>query len=302
MKSKVSILFAVMGGAVLICSCGDESSVDLDEKQDRVPGELFEASHVLHGRDWLIPTGSTSSTKETRSIIDASININVRDQKMSGKTTQIQERVYVSDYISNDSVRTEFRKDIITSRAVINGSPSPQPNQKGPLHQQTITFSKTGSQWRGELDGAQASPAQSERIEDLARLIGGYNNKMILGSIPRKVGESWDVKPSRLKAYAGGLEEMDGNFKVFFRSLVMHEGYACAEIIADFDLTGSELAGKEMRITGKVEMLQSLDYQIPLRMKMNGEIVMGNPIMNGIGTMRTKGPIELVRETILALP
>jgi hypothetical protein len=35
---------------------------------------------------------------------------------------------------------------------------------------------------------------------------------------------------------------------------------------------------------------------------MIGEIDMVNPIMNGMGKMSTKGPIELTRDTILALP
>ena len=302
MKSNLSIFIAALGSAFLICSCGDDTPLDSSSKEDLVPGELIKVSHVLHGHDWLIPAGATSSTKETRSIINASINIEVRDQKMSGRTTRISERAYVSDYVSNKSVRTEFKKDVVTSRAVINGQPTPQPKEQGPLHQQTIVFSKSGKQWSGQLEGVEASAAQLDRVEELARIVGGYNNKVILGAVPRKIGESWQVKPSRLNAYAGGLKEMNGNFKVFFRSLIKHEGYTCAEIIADFDLTGNELAGKEMRITGKMELLQSLDYQTPLRMKIKGEIDMANPIMNGIGKMRTKGPIELVRETILILP
>ena len=95
---------------------------------------------------------------------------------------------------------------------------------------------------------------------------------------------------------------MNGTFKVFFRSLVKHQGYDCAEILTSFNLLGRELQGKEMQLIGKAIMLQSLDYQIPLRMEMKGEIMMSNPVMKGLGNMRTKGPIELIRETTLALP
>ena len=95
---------------------------------------------------------------------------------------------------------------------------------------------------------------------------------------------------------------MNGTFKVFFRSLVKHQGYDCAEILTNFHLVGRELQGKEMQLTGKTIMLQSIDYQIPLRMEMKGELMMSNPVMDGLGNMRTKGPIELTRETTFVLP
>jgi hypothetical protein len=292
----------VMMSMFLICSCGEELVVDSISVGDQVPEELFTMSHVLSGGQALIPTGATSATKEKRSIVDAAVNVVIRDQKMSGITTRIFEREYVSDYISNDSVKTEFKKDLTSGRAMINGQPTPQPHGVGPMHQQTIVFTRSEKQWVGALVDSEASPGQILRIEELTRLIDGYNNRAILGTIPRKIGESWRVKPSKLNSYAGGLEEMDGHFEVSFRSIVIHDGYICAEILANFDLIGSEPKGKEMRIAGKVKMLQSLDHQIPLMMKMIGEIDMVNPIMNGMGKMSTKGPIELTRDTILALP
>ena len=211
-------------------------------------------------------------------------------------------RAYVSDYISETSIRTEFKKDEITGRAIVNGRPAPQPNEKGPLHGQMMMFTKSDGSWQGSIEAREASPDQLSRIEELARQIAGFNNKVILGRAPRKLGDTWEIDPAKLNAYAGGLEEMNGTFKVFFRSLVKHQGYDCAEILTNFHLVGRELQGKEMQLTGKTIMLQSLDYQIPLRMEMKGELMMSNPVMDGLGNMRTKGPIELTRETTFVLP
>lgn len=302
MHLKLTSILATASSLLLICSCRDDSPVDSSSVVAEVPQELFDVSHVLSSDEVLVPAGSMTSTKETRSIINASINIEVRDQKMSGITTRVFERAYVSDYLSSENIRTEFKKDIVTSRATIGGRPAPQPNQTAPLHQQTIIFTKSGNQWVGVLDGPKANPGQLERIEELARLVANYNNRVILGSVPRKVGESWEINAVKLNTFAGGLGEMDGTFKVFFRSLVMHDGYICAEIMANFDLVGSEVAGKEMRIRGRAKLLQSLDYHILLSMQMDGEITMANPIMNGTGEMRTKGRVELARDTTLVRP
>lgn len=302
MYFKRNIILFALGVLFLICSCGDDAAIDPEAQEGSVPAELFDKAHVLSSEGMRIPAGSVSSTKEKRAIVDASVNIELRDEKMSGITTRVIERAYVSDYISSNEVKTHFKKDLVTGRATISGQPAPQPKEQGPLNASTIIFTKSGNAWSGSLEGSTISSEQRERIEDLARIVDGYNNRVILGTIPRSVGESWRIKPTKLNTYAGGLKEMDGNFDVSFRSLVIHDGYVCAKIVADFDLIGSELAGKEMRMTGKIELLQSLDYHIPLRMNLDGEIDMANPIMNGMGRMRTKGSIELLRETTLVLP
>ena len=302
MNSKLNMIPWLAGVLLLTCSCGENSSSSSADKVGKVPAELFDVSHVLSSNEVLVPAGSLSSTNERRSIVNASVNIKMRDQKMSGITTRSFERNYVSDHISSNEVKTHFKKDLVTARVLIGGQPVPQPKEMAPLNGKTIIFKKSGNTWMGSLEGSAASSEQRDRIENLTRLIDGYNIRVILGTIPRNVGDKWRIKPTKLNAYAGGLKDMDGSFGVFFRSLVIHDGYVCAEIIADFDLVGSELAGKEMRLTGKVELLQSLEYQIPLRMKVDGNIDMTNPIMNGIGSMRTKGAVELLRETILVLP
>ena len=302
MKYAFRFFLTALGLIFLLSTCGDKPSASNKGEPDGVAQDLHDVPHILSSQDWLIPAGATASTKETRLILNASIDANLRDQKISGLMTKEFKRAYVSDYISDTSIRTEFKKDEITGRAIVNGRPAPQPNEKGPLHGQMMMFAKSDGSWQGSIEAREASPDQLSRIEELARQIAGFNNKVILGRSPRKLGDTWEIDPAKLNAYAGGLEEMNGTFKVFFRSLVKHQGYDCAEILTNFHLVGRELQGKEMQLTGKTIMLQSLDYQIPLRMEMKGELMMSNPVMDGLGNMRTKGPIELTRETTFVLP
>jgi len=302
MKYTFRIFLTALGLMFLLSTCGDKPSASNKDEADGVAQDLHDVPHILSSQDWLIPAGATASTKETRLILNASIDANLRDQKISGLMTKEFKRAYVSDYISDTSIRMEFKKDEITGRAIVNGRPAPQPNEKGPLHRQTMMFTKSDGNWQGVIDGAEANPDQRNHIDELARQIAGFNNRVIFGRSPRKLSDTWEVDPAKLNSYAGGLEEMNGTFKVFFRSLVKHQGYDCAEILTSFNLLGRELQGKEMQLIGKSIMLQSLDYQIPLRMEMKGEIMMSNPVMNGLGDMRTKGPIELIRETTFVLP
>jgi len=302
MKYAFRIFLTALGLIFLLSTCGDKPSASKDDESNGVTQDLHDVPHILSSQDWLIPAGATASTKETRLILNASIDANLRDQKISGLMTKEFKRVYVSDYISDTSIRTEFKKDEISGRAIVNGRPAPQPNEKGALHGQMMMFTKSDGSWQGSIEAREASPDQLSRIEELARQIAGFNNKVILGRAPRKLGDTWEIDPAKLNAYAGGLEEMNGTFKVFFRSLVKHQGYDCAEILTNFHLVGRELQGKEMQLTGKTIMLQSIDYQIPLRMEMKGELMMSNPVMDGLGNMRTKGPIELTRETTFVLP
>ena len=302
MKYTFRIFLTALGLMFLLSTCGDKPSASNKDEADGVAQDLHDVPHILSSQDWLIPAGATASTKETRLILNASIDANLRDQKISGLMTKEFKRAYVSDYISDTSIRMEFKKDKITGRAIVNGRPAPQPNETGPMHGQTIMFTRSDRGWQGILDDAEANPDQRNHIDELARQIAGFNNRVIFGRSARKLGDTWEVDPAKLNSYAGGLEEMNGTFKVFFRSLVKHQGYDCAEILTSFNLLGRELQGKEMQLIGKAIMLQSLDYQIPLRMEMKGEIMMSNPVMKGLGNMRTKGPIELIRETTLALP
>lgn len=296
-----SVMF---GAALFLISCkqpGGESANSLDE-EGGVARHLFEELHVLGSGDWLVPNGAKLSVRETRTISDASVNIQIRDQIARGVMTREYEHDYLYRFISDTNVKVEFQTDLVTSRAIINGKPSPQPDQAGALHEQVILFVRTDEGWQGELENAQATTQQVSRIERIAGDLNAHNNKVILGEVPRELGESWEIDPSELNSYAGALKEMGGSFKVFFKSLVNHDGYPCAKIELRFDLAGVDPDGMEMRLAGKSVMLQSLDYQIPLSMEMKGEITIVDVVENGLGKMRTEGPIQVKRKSTLILP
>lgn len=302
--ARRTVLLVTMGAMLCLISCkrqGAESDDHLGE-QNSIDRHLFEELHVLCSGDWLIPNGAKLSVKEMRTISDASVNIQIQDQIARGVMTRDYKHAYLYRFISENHVRVECQTDQVTARAIINGKPSPQPDQTGALHEQVILFARSEQGWQGELENAQATPEQVSRIERIAGELNAHNNMVILGATPRELGETWEIDPTQLNSYAGALREMAGSFKVFFKSLVNHQGHPCAEIELRFNLTGVDPDGMEMRLAGKSVMLQSLDYQIPLRMEMKGDIMMVDAIQNGMGKMRTEGPIEVKMESTLTLP
>jgi|GEM_PF-1227122 len=298
------VTLAMIGAAFFLSSCqrpGAESAEQLDDKNS-VDRHLFDELHVLCSGDWLLPNGAKLWVEETRTIADASVNIQIRDQVARGVMTREYEHAYLCRFINETHVRVEFQTDEVSSQAIISGKPSPQPDQEGALHEQVILFARSGDGWQGELEAEQATPDQVSRIDIIADELNAYNDMLILGGAPREVGETWEIDPSKLNSYAGALKQMEGTFKVFFKTIVKYQGYHCAEIELAFNLAGVDPDGMEMRLAGKSVVLHSLDYQIPLSMEMMGEVTMVDTIQNGLGKMRTKGPIKIKRESTLTLP
>lgn len=295
-------LFALMGPLAFCPSCKELPSPAESLIMDAVAEHLFEEFHTLYSPDCLVPNGATVATKEVRNIANASMEISVQDQPLKGVMSKRYEHAYLSKYLSDTVVRTQYQTDQVSGRAIINGKPAPQPNETLSLHEKNIIFKNTPQGWKGSLQDGEPTPDQMQRIEDLARHMNATNHRVIFGQIPRKVGDSWDVEASKLHSYMGGLREMQGTFKVQFQSLRKHQGHDCAVIVTRFNLIGEESEGMEMRLTGRAVTLIALDYLLPLNMEMMGEIMMDNPIMEGRGRMRVKGAIEINRESTLVIP
>ncbi len=295
-------LFALMGPLAFCPSCKELPSPAESLAMDAVAEHLFEEFHTLYSPDCLVPVGATVATKEVRNIANASMEISVQDQPLKGVMSKRYEHAYLSKYLSDTIIRTQYQVDQVSGRAIINGKPAPQPNETLSLHDKTIIFKSSVDGWKGSLKDAEPTPEQMQRIEDLARQINATNHRVIFGEIPRKVGDSWDIEAPKLQFYMGSLREMQGVLKVQFQSLRKYQGHDCAVIVTRFNLIGEEPEGMEMQLTGRAVTLIALDCLLPLSVEMAGQIMMDNPIMEGRGRMRVKGAIEVSRESTLKVP
>ena len=283
-------------------SCKKSPAPAVSDKKDAVAEQLFKQPHILYSRDCLVPAGATVATKEVRNLSNATLEMSIQGQTIKGIMAKRYEHAYTASYLSDSSMRLQYQEDKVSGRAIVNGKPAPQPNESLSLHKKTIIFNRAGDSWSGTLEDGVPTTDQKKRIEELARHLNATNYKVLFGEFPRKVGDSWDIEATKLDSYMGSLKEMQGLCKVRFQSLRKHQGHDCAVIVTRFNLTGEEPEGMEMQLVGRAVTLISLDYLLPLSMEMKGEIAMDHPIMEGRGRMRTKGAIELERESVIQLP
>lgn len=302
MKLKYMIPIASLGGVFLLASCKESSSTGSGSGESAAPVDPATVGHVLYSETLLLPVGTVETKTDTMNLKDAVLKMSMQGQEINGTMNRHGESVKVRTIDSDTQITVEIQKDQAGGSMEMNGQPVPQADQTEPLHGQTVVLTKTGDAWAGKLKEGTATPEQTKAIEKTARNMGEPDAKYIFGDTPRKVGDSWDVDPTHLSSFGGGMDKLTGTFKVTFESIAKHAGLDCAVIVAEIDLKGKTDEGMDMQMIGKVTTLQSIKYCVAITFKMEGKMIMDGAIQGGAGTMHMEGPMKMEGESVIKLP
>jgi len=155
--------------------------------------------------------------------------------------------------------------------------------------------------WSGKLKEGEADEEEKKKIVKLAKKFDGEaNDAQIYGTKPRKVGDSWDVDPSKLDSFGGDTEDLKGTFKVTFKAVEKFQGEDCAVLVANFDVTGSTGKGEaKLTMKGKANIHRSLKHLVDLQNKMEGTVKMTGGVEGTGATMTMNGPMLMGISTVV---
>lgn len=153
------------------------------------------------------------------------------------------------------------------------GQPLPLPAEPSLLLKKPIILSSKDGAWRGLLEEGDASEAEQEVIDNIAK---SYNQnsdfKVYGGDGPRKIGDEWEVDAADVM----GEEDLQGTIQMKFTKVEIFQGKKCAVLESKVDLTGenAEMAGLTLKLQGDLVIHRSLADLVDMSLKMNGAMAM----------------------------
>ena len=290
--------------AVLIgASLGHHSANAQAVKEKPVDPALLKQAHVLYSPDNKLPAGSIFTSVDTMDMKNSKLVLVMGGQNIEGTTAMNGLKKNITTITGVDSVEVKYVEDKMQQKMTVNGQQQNQPARIGKLVGKTITYKKQDGKWSGKFKGD--AETTKEQNEQLARRTKNRNNPEelhILGTQPRKVGDTWDVDVSKLTSFGGGDVPPKGTFKITFKTIKNYQGHACAVLEADVDLTGKDKEGMTMNIKRKNTVYHSLKYMLTLQNKLDGSMTVSGAIQGGAGNVKVEGAAAFLDRTELKLP
>jgi len=270
-------------------------------------GAIFQAvaaEHVLYDVAKFPSKGTVITENETMGLNNCAIVMEMQGQKVNGSMSRNGEKIRVVTFDSDTQITVEVKKNSSSGGMTMMGQKQPIKEELEPLHGQTVILTKADGTWTGKLKEGEATDEQKKRIAKIAKNYNGAgNDAQIYGKTPRKIGDTWNVDPSKIDSFGADGEDLEGTFKVTFKGIEKFQGEDCAVLVADIDVTGPTGDGDaKMNLKGKARILRSLKNLVDLENKMEGKMKMSGTINQGAGTMKMEGPMIMSAKTLVKAP
>jgi len=135
-----------------------------------------------------------------------------------------------------------------------------------------ITFTQVDGKWTAAMDTGVPDEAQRKKMDKDLVSLETPSSARILGTGPRKVGETWTVTGKDLP-FAARWPVATGTLELTFKGIEMHTGRECARITGHMDLQAAEIPGPtglKLHLQGEISMLRTLDDFVPFEWDFKG--------------------------------
>ncbi len=301
MNTKLTMISLAIGGGLLIASCKESSAPGAEASpsdQSTAAADPATQAHILYQNEPSLPVGAINTKTEVMSMTDARMTMTVQGREVSGTMSRTGEKIKTLTVDSDKQLTIAIIKDENSGGGVIDGKPLPESKETEVLHGKTIVLTKKDGTWSAQLKEGTPDPATQKAMDKMTRHMNQPDDRIIFGSGPRKVGDTWEVDPSQLQSFAGAdSDKLSVSFKVTFESIKNLDGHDCAVIVSEIDIKGKTDQGMDIRMVGKVTVFQSLEFHTGLRFLMDGKIIMDGP-----NSMHLEGPMKIDGKATLKLP
>lgn len=259
--------------------------------------------YQLYKAGQLFPNGTVLSSKNQMSMKDATVNMVMQEQKINGTMTRTGAKEIVKTINSAEKVTVKVIKNESQGTMTLNGKAMPQPKETEGLHGKTAVFTLADGKWVGMLVDGEADEAAKKAIKEREDNMNDPDDAVIMGTDLRKVGDQWEVDPTKLSTFAGSdTQKLTGTFKMTFQSIEEYKGMQCAILVADIDVTGKTDEGQDLNLKGKVTVKHSLKYCTSLAFSLDGQFNLKGQLKGGAGEMTVNGPMKMEKVTTVKLP
>jgi len=286
MKMKYTYSLALSGLLVMGSVMASEMTGMLTTNKTPVA----EKSYVLYKSAQPLPASAIFKTEQTYNM-RLKFKVKAGDKLMEGSMVMSQIEKKKKEVMSADSFREHIIKAVETAEMTMAGRAQPKATKVKPLNGKTVLYKKReDGKWTVKLQGSDPTEKQKEEIQKLLTKINDPMEKDIVGTKPRKVGDTWEVDASKVKGFLSeDSKDVKGKFKATFVKIEPYRGEKCAVINYHFNIKGTQKDGSVMSMKADVVEYRSLKWTVAVKFSLKGEMSMENPAVGMTGS----GPISM---------
>jgi len=251
---------------------------------------VAEKSYVLYKSAQPLPSGIIFKTEQTYNM-QLKFKVKAEDKVMEGSMVMSQIEKKRRDIMDSGSFREQIIKAVETAEMTMAGQAQPKATKVKPLNGKTVLYKKQeDGKWSVKLQGSDPTEKQKEEIKKLVTKINDPMEKDIVGTKPRKVGDTWEVDASKVKGFLSeDSKDVKGKFKATFVKIEPYHGEKCAVINYHFNIKGTQKDGSVMSMKADVVEYRSLKWAVAVKFSLKGEMSKENPAIGMTGS----GPISM---------
>lgn len=308
MKKWYIITASIMACSSLFVSCEEDTKKRKKRSSSSTENTTENTSsggYLLYSEEQQLPIGTTLTLADTLTMKDVALEMVSPDEKGVGTMSSIERKAEVRTIDSKTQVTAMIIRDELEGSFIIEGRKIPQPDKKNPLHGKTLVFKKVDKSWTADLKEGSADEKTQKAIDARLKQWNDPSQAAMFGLERRKVGDTWNVDPSKLSLFADNKgEKPTGDFKMTFDSIRKHDGHECAVLIGDMDVTGRMDDGQMVSLKGKSTVFISLEYLISLSHVLEAQMqtVPGDSRQEVGVSVKVKGPLTGKRTVQIKLP
>lgn len=304
MKFRTLSILAAL--PLLVISCKEKTAPAAKEISSSAPvAPPADAPVILAKRGHLPPAGTKAEMDASMNMDGATMHIEAGGQQMEGIADQSMKAKEKLEFLPEGKIRRTIVTKKNSGKMKINGMDQPTPESADPLEGKPVLIAKQDGKWTASLeDGSSPSPEQLPAIESMAKPFNNETDVETYGEAPRKVGEKWNVDPSKIGSFADA-ENLTGTYAIEFLRVEDYQGTPCAVLKADVDIKGKTAAkggvSMDVRIRGEVTSYRSLKDLTDLQMKTDGTINIDGAPAPGM-SIHIEGPFKVSQKVVVTAP
>lgn len=285
---------------LLLVSCGKKSAEKTSESS---AAEASAEGIVLAKKHFLPPVGTVVTKVSTMDMKDAVMKVQAGPRDIQGTASQTSSGEETVEVISPTRIRRLVISKKSGGKMTVDGNEQPTGDKTDPLEGQPVILELKDGAWTAALEsGAEASAEQRENLDKMVKEISRGSDFQMYGDTPRKVGDKWDVDPSKLANF-GDAEKMTGTYSVEFVSTGDFQGTECAVLKAIFDIKGKtptegDAPPMDMSFKGTAVAKRSIKDMLDLDVAVDGTMAVSGSPNPGV-KLEVTGPAHITEKNSL---
>lgn len=284
----------------LLVSCGKKPA---GKTAETPAAETAPDGIVLSKKDLLPPVGKLVTKVSKMDMEDAVMKVQAGPQQIEGTASQASSGKETIETLSPDRVRRHVISKKGGGKMTVNGNVQPTGDKTDALEGHPVILERKDGVWTAALEsGAEPGAEQRKSLDRMVVEIARSSDFEMYGDTPRKVGDKWEVDPSKLTNF-GEAENMSGTYSMELTAIEDFQGTKCAVVRTSFDIKGKTPGAEgsppmDMNFKGTAVTKRSIADQLDLDVEVNGTMkVVGSPAENV--KIDVEGPARITEKVTL---